>query len=78
MFLLLLRCDDFSSHIYVSFCPPASSGNMLDTIYTSTETVEGTLKGWDQLLNLVLDDVEELVRGTYILVQRMEQQANQR
>lgn len=24
--------------------------------------VEGTLKGWDQLLNLVLDDVEELVR----------------
>jgi small nuclear ribonucleoprotein (snRNP)-like protein len=27
-------------------------------------SVEGTLKGWDQLLNLVLDDVEELVRGT--------------
>lgn len=25
--------------------------------------VEGLLKGWDQLLNLVMDDVEELVRG---------------
>lgn len=29
--------------------------------------VEGTLKGWDQLLNLVLDDVEELVRGACCL-----------
>jgi small nuclear ribonucleoprotein (snRNP)-like protein len=26
-------------------------------------TVRGTLKGYDQLLNLVMDDVEELVRG---------------
>jgi small nuclear ribonucleoprotein (snRNP)-like protein len=26
--------------------------------------VEGTLKGWDQLLNLVLDDIEELIVGT--------------
>lgn len=25
--------------------------------------VEGTLKGWDQLLNLVLDDIEELLVG---------------
>jgi hypothetical protein len=28
-------------------------------------TVEGTLKGWDQLLNLVLDDIEELIVGKY-------------
>lgn len=27
------------------------------------DTVEGTLKGWDQLLNLVLDDIEELLVG---------------
>lgn len=29
----------------------------------TTNIVEGTLKGWDQLLNLVLDDVEELIVG---------------
>jgi small nuclear ribonucleoprotein (snRNP)-like protein len=27
------------------------------------ETVTGTLKGYDQLMNLVLDDVKELLRG---------------
>lgn len=26
--------------------------------------VTGTLKGFDQLLNLVLDDVKEIIRGT--------------
>lgn len=34
-------------------------------LQSAMSTVEGTLKGWDQLLNLVLDDVEELVRGQY-------------
>lgn len=28
------------------------------------QTVIGTLKGYDQLMNLVLDDVKELLRGT--------------
>jgi small nuclear ribonucleoprotein (snRNP)-like protein len=28
--------------------------------------VIGTLKGFDQLMNLVLDDVRELTRGIYI------------
>jgi small nuclear ribonucleoprotein (snRNP)-like protein len=31
------------------------------------ETVTGVLKGYDQLLNLVLDDVEEQVQGGYII-----------
>jgi hypothetical protein len=30
-------------------------------------TVTGTLKGYDALMNLVLDDVDEVVRGTYSL-----------
>lgn len=30
-------------------------------------TVVGTLKGYDQLMNLVLDDVKELLRGTSVL-----------
>lgn len=33
--------------------------------FTSAGSVEGTLKGWDQLLNLVLDDIEELLVGAY-------------
>ncbi len=28
-------------------------------------TVTGTLKGYDALMNLVLDDVEEVMRGTF-------------
>jgi U6 snRNA-associated Sm-like protein LSm7 len=31
-----------------------------------SNTVTGVLKGYDQLLNLVLDEVEEQVQGTYI------------
>jgi len=31
--------------------------------YTLGETVTGTLKGYDALMNLVLDDVEEVMRG---------------
>jgi small nuclear ribonucleoprotein (snRNP)-like protein len=30
---------------------------------TLTNTVTGTLKGYDQLMNLVLDDVKEITRG---------------
>lgn len=29
-------------------------------------TVVGTLKGYDQLMNLVLDDVKETMRGEHI------------
>lgn len=31
------------------------------------DTVNGTLKGYDQLMNLVLDDVQELLRGSSAL-----------
>ena len=31
-----------------------------------TIIVEGILKGWDQLLNLVLDDTQELMRGAIL------------
>jgi small nuclear ribonucleoprotein (snRNP)-like protein len=33
-------------------------------IYESQVT--GTLKGYDQLMNLVLDDVKEVIRGSWI------------
>jgi small nuclear ribonucleoprotein (snRNP)-like protein len=29
------------------------------------QTVTGTLKGYDALMNLVLDDVDEVMRGMY-------------
>jgi small nuclear ribonucleoprotein (snRNP)-like protein len=32
-----------------------------------TDAVVGTLKGYDQLLNLVLDDVEEIMRGVLLV-----------
>lgn len=31
-----------------------------------TSTVVGTLKGFDQLMNLVLDDVKESMRGMWL------------
>lgn len=34
------------------------------TLFLGIVTVVGTLKGYDQLMNLVLDDVKELLRGT--------------
>ena len=34
-----------------------------DRLMLVCETVTGTLKGYDQLMNLVLDDVKELLRG---------------
>lgn len=37
------------------------------TLLVGIVTVIGTLKGYDQLMNLVLDDVKELLRGTSIL-----------
>ena len=43
-----------------------SSGCVL-TLPVGIVTVVGTLKGYDQLMNLVLDDVKELLRGTSIL-----------
>lgn len=30
------------------------------------EQVTGTLKGYDALMNLVLDEVQEAVRGTFV------------
>ncbi|KAL7005119.1 U6 snRNP-associated protein Lsm7 [Cystobasidiomycetes sp. EMM_F5] len=35
--------------------------------FSGGREVEGVLKGWDPLLNLVLDDVEEVVRGVCTL-----------
>lgn len=37
------------------------------TLLVGFVTVVGTLKGYDQLMNLVLDDVKELLRGTSVL-----------
>lgn len=36
------------------------------TLLVGIVTVVGTLKGYDQLMNLVLDDVKELLRGTSV------------
>lgn len=36
-------------------------------VCTDTSSVVGTLKGYDQLMNLVLDDVKELLHGTSVL-----------
>ena len=33
--------------------------------------VTGTLKGYDQLLNLVMDDIEEFLRGALALLSRL-------
>lgn len=35
-----------------------------DQFADNISTVTGTLKGYDQLMNLVLDNVKELTRGT--------------
>jgi len=35
-------------------------------MHTKKKTVTGVLKGYDQLLNLVLDEVEEQVQGNDI------------
>lgn len=34
-----------------------------DDLYTNLISVTGTLKGYDQLMNLVLDEVKETMRG---------------
>ena len=36
----------------------------ITTNHRNARTVTGVLKGYDQLLNLVLDEVEEQVQGT--------------
>lgn len=48
------------------FVPFSSLGCVL-TLLVGIVTVVGTLKGYDQLMNLVLDDVKELLRGTSVL-----------
>ena len=50
-----------SSSFTMTLFPSPSSSHVWTSGHIAS--VEGTLKGWDQLLNLVLDDVEELVRG---------------
>ena len=35
------------------------------------QSVTGTLKGYDQLLNLVMDDIEESLRGALRLLSRL-------
>ena len=39
----------------------------LERVGLTAETVTGTLKGYDALMNLVLDDVEELLQGKHFL-----------
>lgn len=50
-----------------NFCPLSIDYKMIFTV-----TVTGTLKGYDQLLNLVLDEAIEFLRGnkfsTYLSV----------
>ena len=46
------------------FLYPLSFGCVM-TLFVGIVTVVGTLKGYDQLMNLVLDDVKELLRGTF-------------
>lgn len=36
--------------------------------HTDRHLVVGTLKGFDQLMNLVLDDVQEVMRGRWFLL----------
>ena len=45
---------------------PQVEGNKKETVLIGAclRTVTGTLKGYDQLMNLVLDDVKELLHGT--------------
>jgi small nuclear ribonucleoprotein (snRNP)-like protein len=38
--------------------------------FTGGREVTGTLKGYDALMNLVLDDVDEVVRGMFFLFPR--------
>lgn len=44
-------------------CPVCFFGRGSDTEVVGGVLVVGTLKGYDQLMNLVLDDVKELLRG---------------
>lgn len=43
------------------------SKNVFILSILTSPTVTGTLKGYDQLMNLVLDDVKESMRGKYPL-----------
>ena len=59
--LVRLRCSDGMHSLY-----PFIFRCVL-TLLVGIVTVIGTLKGYDQLMNLVLDDVKELLRGTSVL-----------
>lgn len=39
----------------------------LEVCHTNCRIVVGMLKGFDQLMNLVLDDVQEVMRGEWFL-----------
>lgn len=43
-------------------------GERADFFHYSLREVQGTLKGHDQLMNLVLDDVQEMLRGMSVRV----------
>lgn len=40
------------------------------TLLTSLRQVTGTLKGYDALMNLVLDEVQEVMRGKHSTVSK--------
>lgn len=52
------------------------SSTIATTFESDISAVTGTLKGFDQLMNLVLDDVREATRGISIVCLRMPQRAN--
>jgi hypothetical protein len=53
--------------VRVSFSLPALEGiGGVGILLANGEIVTGTLKGYDALMNLVLDDVSEVLRGMHI------------
>jgi small nuclear ribonucleoprotein (snRNP)-like protein len=51
---------DNRTYLYIRFC---IFGTKLFVLFCFLESVTGILKGYDQLLNLVMDEVEEILRG---------------
>ena len=57
-------------HVNPPLIPPRESGakrGAVGAIILTDTIVTGSLKGYDALMNLVLDDVQEVLRGTAIL-----------
>jgi hypothetical protein len=53
--------------VRVGFSFPGLEGiGGMGVLLANGEIVTGTLKGYDALMNLVLDDVSEVLRGMYI------------